>query len=1083
MTEVGILGSGLQNEVRFPSGQITEGLPGANLLASLSRFNATFGFNNTPHQFNLSFVPQGSRETIHGASGEIPNIDTELNISVGSFAIKGFVTHADYSVSNGGTTVEISLSDRRRILSAVSLTTDDIGSFRPSGVVSVPAELRRLVNFSPGLDRDPVIWEYRKILEQGANYSEIYAAIENAATDGIIDFDITKIPHPEVITQNTGGADAAAIRFKFDMTTLDDVIDRVLKDSAYDWYWNMAEDKVAVVNRKIGFTIDESDLFTTLNNAEYKTLRFGQDAVGEPSRVRMLGARKQGFWNSRLLSPIDGIDLPSSGITFTPAWTNITVQFIDAGGNLRSYKPTDLELKMALAGEEQWSYFKIYQTAPTTNDPPGFALTGDAGSIAAQHPEFQSRLDPTQPLSNLFANPSGNLRLINNRRDATENWAKNYFNRVNDHANRHFGRSYVASGILYNQTSGLIEVVETAWANIENQIEGFALNVSGAPGPFVDGYQINKMLGPVSPFIQQDFRVSAHAVLPSSTLYGPVGEDPPASFGNWSEDVPPFNPSGTNEHYIPARLSEVGQRVVDPRDPDNLFSFQQYPDGTVWCQFPTIVAASRASGTSLDTLSTIIESVNKSTGSGEIDFLHPTLLITPYDTISGIAIPVQIRERYGDGFPDQWVSGTVHPQLGEQVAIDEQYAPWNFFPAGNRSSTNIMDIYAKRKVRGLFIDAINSRYAEIQQPGFPVTSFDTFASQTSGVNGLIGERNNGIASITFSLDATGGFVTTYRVNDFYSALTREAPLGDRKFPAFLGPITPIDFDIFDFDAQPSRISPLAQDAVRYYTGNEAYSKRVEIKIVNHKLDIDVGTTASEPERYFGDTQQGVRYPNPGRRNFDGRAMSDGTECVDGFLDIDDEAVFHYEEQGLQVGEKTTYYYFTGGHPIQTRVATISKENDGEAGTYDITFPAGATRTIRKVPPLNNGDNVVVGNRTTLLTDKGTLAPKLGQSITISSGSIFLQTSSSTSVIRPVEITAISDIGTSGAFATVKELSAEGILASGQSFMNVVPIPFRHFATVGMRGLYLTHNAPSGSFGQRVTQGFVMLPIHGFGKFE
>jgi len=925
MGVVGVSGSGVNSAIYFPSGQVTEGLPGSDLDAVLQGFSSTFGFNDSPHQFNLTFVSQGERADLHGASGQTPNINTELSMTIGSFFLRGFVTHSEYSVGQGGVTVEITMEDRRRTLRRVKITTDDLGASRPSGIVSIPAELRDLYTFQVTQERDPITWEYRKILERGATYAEIYTALQNAYDNDRINIDPSKLPSPAVIAGNMGGADAAAVRFQFDFDTLDSVVNQVMQDSAYDWYWNMSQDEVNVVNRKVPFKIDENALFDSLGDSNYTTLRFGKDAVQEPSRVRLLGARTQGFWNSRLLSPIDGVDLPSSGIVFTPAWHGITVQFVDAAGQLRSYIPSDRELQMALAGIEQWTYFKIYQTAASGATPPGFEMDGDAGSIAAQHPEFQSRLDPTEPLSELLANPSGNLRVINNRRDATDNWVINFHNRVNDHAQRHFGRSYVASGLLYNQASGYLRVVGAAWANVENQVEGHALSQSGSNGPFIQGYEINKTLGPVSPFIQQDFRVAAHCVLPSSTIYGPEGEDVPASFGNWSEDVPPFSTSGTREHYVPVQLREVGQQIRDPRDSSDEYGFQLFPDGTVWCQFPAIVGQSKGSGTVLDTLATMIESINNANTSGEFDLYSPNILVNVYSEISGVAIPTETNDRYGDGFPDVWVSGTLHPVLGEQFVSDEQFAPWNFYPAGNQNGVRIMDIRAKRRLRGLFIDALNSRYAEIRQPGFPALDFDSFASQDANSSGLYGVRDNGIASMSFSF-GTGGIITTYRINDFYAAYTKIPPLGDREFPAFQGGINPIDFDIFDFNVGPVRSIGLTPPQTQYYTEPESFSKKVEITTVNNLLNVELGGASVEPERYFGQTNNGVTYPNKNRRN-DGRLMSDGTECIDGFLNEGDPAVFNYQEEGRGTGTSVTFYYFTGGHALNARVVEVISEEE------------------------------------------------------------------------------------------------------------------------------------------------------------
>jgi hypothetical protein len=134
LDSVTALASGVQPIVMFPSGQIPVGLPGAALKAYLTNFSASFGFNQSPHGFSMTFAPVGAPEVIHGASGEIPAIGTELSLRVGEFLAKGFVTHAEYNVTGAGTVVAINLEDKRRILKKVKVTTDDLGNTRASGI-------------------------------------------------------------------------------------------------------------------------------------------------------------------------------------------------------------------------------------------------------------------------------------------------------------------------------------------------------------------------------------------------------------------------------------------------------------------------------------------------------------------------------------------------------------------------------------------------------------------------------------------------------------------------------------------------------------------------------------------------------------------------------------------------------------------------------------------------------------------------------------------------------------------------------------------------------------------------------------
>jgi len=145
---------------------------------------------------------------------------------------------------------------------------------------------------------------------------------------------------------------------------------------------------------------------------------------------------------------------------------------------------------------------------------------------------------------------------------------------------------------------------------------------------------------------------------------------------------------------------------------------------------------------------------------------------------------------------------------------------------------------------------------------------------------------------------------------------------------------------------------------------------------------------------------------------------------------------------------------------------------------------GAKRRISNVPPLNDGDIVDIGKRVTILTEQPQLTQTIGVPFSLTSGSMFIQSTTPTSVVRPVEITSVSGPGTSGALVTVQECNNEGELSpSGTVFAGVVPRPWRHMATVGMRGTYYTASVPSGLSGTRVTVGFVELPIHGFGRFE
>jgi hypothetical protein len=378
-------------------------------------------------------VPRQKFTVLHGASGNLPLAGRIIGFNVGDFLVSGMITHADYrATGNQGTIVSIEIQDTRSCLDKIKIHTEDLDN-NPSGMVSVARAYRvnrGLFNAQGQVDTD-LYFEYQNILENGCTWPQIVEAIQLAVTEGELVFDVDTLPTVAQLEANLGGT-ATAIRFKFAAMPLSQVVSRVCQDTAYDWYWSMSENRVKLVNRKVAFDLDEQQLLNVvarLGGSGLKTvtaLGFGKDIVQEPRRVRLLGARQEGFINSEVLSPIDGIDTLGSGVVFEPAWRNMSVGFYDADGILRHYTPTDRELKSALNGIETWTFFKKFQSFPVTpavaGDPSGFALPADQGSIAAQHPDFESRLDPRKPLAGLFAdNEEGTFRLINNRRDAQSN--------------------------------------------------------------------------------------------------------------------------------------------------------------------------------------------------------------------------------------------------------------------------------------------------------------------------------------------------------------------------------------------------------------------------------------------------------------------------------------------------------------------------------------------------------------------------------------------------------------------------------------------------------------------------------------
>ncbi len=328
-----VMVSGL--EADFVSFKAPSGQWNTDLDAYLVSMNATFGFNLSPHKFSLQFVPTA----YNGASGNLPQIGTYTTYTIrqGScsqgFLIAGNVVHADYQNSSAGTVIKVDIEDRRKeILDYVTISTEDLGGNTPSGIISVGEVYRRTTGFDDlaGNISDLRVKEYRNISELGATYQQIWEAIQWGSTNGLVDFNVSGIPHPDVVAVNMLNS-SEQLRWKFSAAPLSRVISTVLSDTSYDWYWGMNDDTIKVVSRKVTFDVNEDTLAIQQLSPDSATFTFGADRVQAPSKVTVFGANQEGFLNSSLLGDIDGVDVPAGvDFTFTPAWDNMNLRFIDA---------------------------------------------------------------------------------------------------------------------------------------------------------------------------------------------------------------------------------------------------------------------------------------------------------------------------------------------------------------------------------------------------------------------------------------------------------------------------------------------------------------------------------------------------------------------------------------------------------------------------------------------------------------------------------------------------------------------------------------------------------------------------------
>ena len=1090
------------NGIQWPSGQISADKPGSQLCAFLSSMNASFGFNLQPHSFQSEWIPCGDPCAFHGASGQLPEIGQKIELFIGDFFMRAQVVHADYTSSTGGTVMKVAFEDSRRTLRRAKIHTEDLGESAPSGVASI-ARAFRIKNGLTDINGDPsdvLIKEYRRILEFGGTYAQILDAIDIAFNEGKLAIPRSEMPSVSTVGQNIGGS-VDTIRFQFNLTTLDEVMTRVLTDTGYDWYWNMDGQKINLINKKLPFQIEENDILDLVSQFgsssglnETTQLGFGHDVVPDPTRFRVLGGHQEGFINSDILSPLDGLDTSNfdegtNKVVFTKSWDLLSIGFYDVQGFYRTYVPSEKELQFALAGIEQWSYFKKYQTALSTDSPPGFELPSDAGHVAAQDPSFQSRFDPVQPFAGLATgNAQSGIRVISNRRDSEHNWTIAFFNRLNDHASRHYGRSYVVEGLLFSEASGFYRVVDAAWGNVENQVQGFTPSASGTlatSGVFVEDYEISRTLGPISPFVRNDFRVAPYCKLPVNTVYGPLGDDVPASFGDWTEDAPPFNPTGDGSHYIPVSLQVVGQRTINPRS-DDLYSFEAFPEGTLLCQLPINAGPSGGlvSDGIITNLATMLTTNNKLTASGIFDTINPALVLNVYDQLSGVAIPVQARPRYGQDYPSQWVLGDLHYERDEDVQIDDQFVPWAFSPVGSQTSLQVMTDRAVSRVQGKIVPNSSASYADFNQVGLPLLSFDSFAEQNIGPSGLFGEISHGVTefNISFGID---GFTTRYKIASYFPQFGKDAPLGERVRAQINGIINPIDFVDLDLrqSSPPAVISssPPAPTPTIPFFDDEQRAIRVTVTEVNNVFTLSSIPGNEEEERYRGIDQH--NYTKPHSSFFGDPDFVDGAICIDGFLNIGDEALYNTDEIELPNSNIVARYFTQGRKFANGTIVEIERVNVSDSSLYDVTIvdPTAASNGI---------DRAIFGlevlNGTVQLGDKTTLAAQGDAPVSpgASNGSIFLTgTASEGAGVTPVEIVVVANPGTVNAIATCRPLGADGnVVTSGTLFSNVLPIPFRELAASGDRGYLASVIVGSGGFGGTATRNFVQIAREAYRRF-
>jgi hypothetical protein len=351
------------------------------------------------------------------------------------------------------------------------------------------------------------------------------------------------------------------------------------------------------------------------------------------------------------------------------------------------------------------------------------------------------------------------------------------------------------------------------------------------------------------------------------------------------------------------------------------------------------------------------------------------------------------------------VLGDRHYERDEDVQLDDQFVPWAFSPAGNQTSLEVMTDRAVRRAEGKIVPRSESRYGDFQQVGLPLLSFDAFAEQGIGASGLYGEISHGVSevNISFGLD---GFLTRYKIQSYFPKFGREAPLGERVRAQLNGILNPIDFtDLALLDPGPAGpTDPLLPDdpfVPPVFFDSEERAVRVTITEVNNIFTLSSAAGTEEDERYRGEDQNLYEKPN-GAGSSANLDFKEGAICIDGFLNIGDEAMYHTDDFELP-GGNTVLRYFTQGRPFGNgTIVEVARVNADDSTKYDVTIvdpttlaTLGEERAIFGVEVLNG--MVSIEDKTTLAVQgDGPVSPGA------SNGTIFINgTVSDAAGVTPV----------------------------------------------------------------------------------
>ena len=928
--------------VVFPSA-----IMGVGMEAYLSKINSTFGFGTTPHRFDLEYVPADFN------AESLPTIGTQVEFYIDNFLVKGEVKHADYSKSDRGNLINISIEDNRTDLKNYYIDTQGVHGRNDTpedNLIDVPYwYLKNFVATASGSARQTKVKELESIRKNGASYRQIYDAVnyfENTlgTTTGLL----SKLPDPSIIEDQLPGT-VDAYRWRFIASNFLDSISKILKDISYDFYWGMAEDKIYVINRKFGISISKTDIPFPNCTAETLNFKYGSDEADKPNKVRLFGGNMEGLLGSGSLIPESGafnlsydLGINVGQPTFEAGWEDVTIKYYGPDGELRSYTPTSTELRKALSNIEIW----------------------------AEHMGLSNRIVtsgwvPNSGFYELEQNPAPgtNVAQIINRYQE-QPWVISWYNRVRTFADQHYGKTYILSqsSDLYQYIDDF-DVVSQAWCNLENQTSGV----------FEDGYKIDPTYNMLSPFYDSTTnKMRAFAVFQSGTKWGNLGEASPAPMEQWNEN--------SENQFVPIKISMW--KSAKNRFSDSLIDWQKTEKGislTLPNRVVRLIENDIALIDSYEAASGLNQAFN---GSLTSDVQNATSILDPYLKLSPsgnvtpsgqfepavfIAIPIKAKRRYGYQYPSVWTSGT-----GERLKtiIDERYSPWSYEPRGSKNSIQRLQDDVSSFLSSQKIDTSSVTHAESLNIGLPGISFDDFANQQKTLQGY-GQINHGITSINTTRGGNSYWQTRYSVKPFFPQIIKAKPVLDEIEEDFSFILHKIEQDISIIQdgllELPSFTTP-EDDGKFTLAPKERAKKSVPVTI------IQVYDRITGNPYYLSRDSRGTQYPRALSTN-GGSVAARQARATDGLLEVGMNAVYHYEEQE----DGSFVQYYTGGVEItDSKVVTIvsdPKEITVSNGSISSDFTVIDVKTIGPSPitltnvPLldQNNNQFKLGQKATVIS--------------------------------------------------------------------------------------------------------------------